>query len=258
MDFLSILRSSEKKHIYLIIILCFLHALNGFIYSCIPFIFYDPILTCHNSTSSFLCTQNRACGNYPYEINYKESFFSITTEFELICDQRFIKPTVQSMILAGTAISGLTMSFVKVNPYKRMKLMVCCYIIGAITAILSSFLSNLWLVTITIFISYLFSYVWYANIYTYTSEIFELPLKKILPSLLTSSYGIGTMIFSLFTLIIEDWRYLMAFYYGIPTLIFSIIWIIHEKKHGFEPKNLVKTIFSLKCLIYPLGNRTGS
>ena len=247
MDFRSILRSAEPQYIILILILCFLHALNGFIYSSIPFIFFDPVLDCQNTTSGtiFQCDQNMACGNYNYTINSASSFFSITTEFELICDKRFIKPTVQSLILAGPAISGLTLSFVKVNPFKRMKLMVCSYILGALMAILASTISNIWFVTIAIFLSYLFAYVWYANIYTYTSEVFEPPLKKILPSLLTSSYGMGTMVFSLITLVIEDWRILNAFYFGVPVLIFSVWWIIHEKKHEFQPKNIVNTFLFL-------------
>ena len=131
------------------------------------------------------------------------------------------------------------MSFIKVNPYKRPRIMQICSILGSILFIISTLLSNLWLIAILLFFSYLFSYVWYANIYTYASETFEPPLKKIVPSILTSFFGMGTMVFSITTLVIKDWRILIAFYYGIPTFIFSIIFFFHDKTHGFEPKNIV-------------------
>ena len=242
MDFIQIIKNSEKKYLFLILIICFLHALHSFIYTCIPFIFFDPVLQCHfpsNATATFMCDQNQACDQYPYEINYEASSRSITTEFELICSKRFIKPTIQSLILAGTTISGFTMSFVKVNPYKRPKIMMICYLMGAITAIISSILSNIWAIAVVLFFSYLFSYVWYANIYTYTSEIFQPPLKKIVPSILTSAFGIGTMFFSLLTLSIDNWRYLMAFYFGIPTIFFVILFYIHDKRYNFVPQNIV-------------------
>lgn len=239
MSFLSILKNSEKKYLCLLAILCVLHGINGFIYSSIPFMFYDPVLTCNNGNSSFLCTQNTACGKYPYEIDEEASFHSITKEFDLICENRFIKPTIQAVILAGLASSGLTMSFVKIDPYKRMKLVVTSYIIGAFMALLASAIGNIWFLTAALFLTYLFSSVWYTNVYTYASEVFEPPLKKIIPSLLSSSFGIGTMLFSSITLLVEHWRLLMAFYYGIPVLCGCTVWIIYERRHNFKPKNIV-------------------
>ena len=247
MDFRQIIKKSERKYIFLLLILCFLHALHSFIYTCIPFIFFDPVLQCHfpSNSTTFICDQNKACDQYPYEINYEASSHSLTTEFELICAKRFIKPTIQSLILAGTTISGLTMSFVKVNPYKRPKIMMICYLAGAITSIISSFLSNIWGITILLFFSYLFSYVWYANIYTYTSEVFQPPLKKIVPSILASSFGIGTMFFSMMTLLFDNWRYFMAFYFGTPTIFFVFLFYFYEKKYSFEPKNIVNFLKKL-------------
>lgn len=244
MKFKEIIKNSEKKYLYLLLVLCFLHALHGFIYSCLPFIFYDPSLTCYSNvngtTTSFPCDQNFACDKHQYEINYETSFRSITTEFELICSKRFQKPTMQTSILAGTTISGLSMSFIKVNPFKRIYLIIICYFFGGLAAIISSLLNDIVGVAIILFICYLFSYVWYANIYTYASETFPSPLKKIVPSLLTSSYGMGTMIYSLLTLGVDNWRHQMAFYYGIPVLFFIILLSILNKRNKYEPINLVK------------------
>lgn len=243
MNFCDILKKSEKKYLILIAILSCLHAMNGFMYSSIPFIFFDPVLTCTSNINgtliSFPCNQNTACDNFQYEINYEASYKSITTEFELICSQRFIKPTVQSLSLAGTAITGLTMSFVRLDPYKRSRIVMISYTIGATAALISSLLYNIWAITAAICIYYMFSYVWYSNIYTFASETFEPPLKKIVPSILSSCYGIGTMSFAMFTIKVDNWRYQMAFFYAIPTLFFLLCFFLHNRRHDFKPKNLV-------------------
>ena len=246
-NFKTIIQSTEKKYLYLIFILCLLHSLHGFIYTCIPFIFYDPILTCYsmnNETNiTFICDQNTACDKYQYEINKNESFYSITTEFELICSQRFAKPIIQSLMLAGTTISGFTMSFFKVNPFKRSKVMQCCYILGSLFGIITAFLDEIWIISAFLFFTYLFSYIWYANIYTYASETFQPPLKKIVPSLLTTSFGLGTMLFSMITLVVQNWRLLILFYYCFPALILTIIFFILDKAYQFSQKNIVIVLF---------------
>lgn len=242
MSFTSIIRNSERKYIFLLIIICFLHGFHGFIYSCIPFIFFDPILTCSNTingvTNYFPCDQNTACDNFPYKIDYASSRQSITTEFELICSKRYIKPTIQSFISFGCTITALILSFVRLNPYQRSRTIMISYFIALVCAIISSFLKNIWAITFVLFISYLFSYVWISNIYTYASETFEPKLKKIVPSIMAICFGIFTMIFSLFTMVVSNWRYYVTFFYGIPPLIFLILFYLYNKKHNFQPKNL--------------------
>ena len=115
-----------------------------------------------------------------------------------------------------------------------------CYTIGATAALIATLLNHIWAITALMCIYYMFSYVWYSNIYTYASETFQPPLKKIVPSILSSCYGLGTMSFSLLTLWVDNWRYQMSCYFAIPTLFFLLCFFLHNRKYDFKPKNHVK------------------
>lgn len=246
MSVFSIICNSEKKYIYLLIIISIIHGFHGFIFTCIPFIFKEPILICtskNDHSFSFSCDQNTACDNFIYEINHASSQMSLTTEFELICSKRFIRVTIQSLNFLGLTVAALTMVFVKINPYHRLKIMMICNGIASVSAIISSLLYNIWAIALALFSSYFFSYIWYVNVYLYSNETFRLPLRKIVPSILGSSFGVGTIFFSLFALFVENWRYHMAFYKGFPLLVLIGFLYLYNRKYDIQPINIVFNYF---------------
>ena len=179
--------------------------------------FLDPTFKCENG----ICSQAEACKTkYTYEA---AGFGSITSEFELICENRFWKPLMIMLVLTGTSLTGIFFSFYSIKSKNRGHVILIGFFTSAIFAGISTCLYDLKIVAIFLFLYYVGNYCWYANIYAFVNERYPSEYRKILPSILSASYGVGTMAFAGLSTQLLEWRSLTFYFLTVPTTIVCFI-----------------------------------
>lgn len=222
----------ELSYKFLLFFLALIHALESFLMSSLPFLFLDPKMECKSEILTF-----ENC-----EIIISD-FISIISEFQLYFDKKFWKPILLMSCLLGMCISCIFLTFYTITPKKRGKFLIICMMIGAVIEGFATFVNNLYLLSICLIFGNIFCLCFYSNIYTYVNEIYDPSIRKILPSIFSSSYGIGTMIFVCCTRVFGDWRNLMFYYFSFPVLFLGSIVLIMITIKEFPPKIEVFFIF---------------
>lgn len=97
-------------------------ALNGCVYAFIPIIFYRPQFHCRDATnpdSWYACDEETGCslGEFRAESEY-EQVNSISMEFELYCEKKFIEAAILTIMAAGQILAFLIGTAIYIHPKK--------------------------------------------------------------------------------------------------------------------------------------------
>ena len=226
MTFTTEFQDASLLEIKIIFILAILHGMNSTFTNVIPFWFKEPNYFCFNSKENnyFECTSKVACSDiYKETFHTNTTFISITSEYDLICENYMYKASLQSFLM----VAGFVLTFLAILfpiPSKKKGTFISIFnLCSGLFCLLSSFLKNEILIAACLSITSSSSVAFYMIVYSYPAEIFKKKkFIKIIPSVFTTSWGFFGAIFAFFAIILRDWKLVNMYFCGFPVIVLSI------------------------------------
>ncbi|XP_042238698.1 organic cation transporter protein-like isoform X3 [Homarus americanus] len=226
-----------------------------------------PLLTNHSNTTQVSSCEYLMVGEDDSEeirpctrwIFDNSTFYStLTSEFELVCDYKSLRPTYTGIYFIGACLSSSISGWLS-DKYGRKRMMVIGAITYAVVGNCLSWLHNMSSILVFRFIVGLMHPMALHTAYTIVIETTEPRLRSVMGIMIFLPWAIAVMIWGAMGYLFRDWRWLMLVS-TVPSLLFlptlwfmdeSPRWLIVQGQHDRAMKVLEKAARWNKATLPP-------
>ncbi|XP_064108577.1 organic cation transporter protein-like isoform X2 [Macrobrachium nipponense] len=160
------------------------------------------------------------------EWEYDHSVFitTLTSDFDLVCGQAYLKATYQSALVFATMFTSMFAGYLA-DRFGRKNVVVVTQILFCITSISISLANNFSTVLALRFITGAF---FLPTTYVLAMEVCEIKNRALVGIFTGLPWAIGTMFWGGFAYLIREWRYLRLTSSLPPLLLFPCLYLIDE------------------------------
>ncbi|KAG7159701.1 Organic cation transporter protein-like 22 [Homarus americanus] len=198
----------------------------------------------------------RPCTRWIFD---NSTFYStLTSEFELVCDYKSLRPTYTGIYFIGACLSSSISGWLS-DKYGRKRMMVIGAITYAVVGNCLSWLHNMSSILVFRFIVGLMHPMALHTAYTIVIETTEPRLRSVMGIMIFLPWAIAVMIWGAMGYLFRDWRWLMLVS-TVPSLLFlptlwfmdeSPRWLIVQGQHDRAMKVLEKAARWNKATLPP-------
>ncbi|XP_071547082.1 organic cation transporter protein-like [Panulirus ornatus] len=152
---------------------------------------------------------------------------TVTSEFQLVCDKKYLRATYQSIYMFGTLVGAGFNGFLA-DRFGRWTMIAISSTIYTITAVGSGWLPYLSTILVARFLLGAMHPTSLQTGFVLVMEVTELKMRSAIGMLQFLTWSMGTMLWGGFAYFVRDWRWLQLTVSLPGLLFFPIFWLLDE------------------------------
>eukprot|EP01016_Furgasonia_blochmanni_P028223 TRINITY_DN2965_c0_g3_i3.p1 TRINITY_DN2965_c0_g3~~TRINITY_DN2965_c0_g3_i3.p1 ORF type:complete len:633 (-),score=34.63 TRINITY_DN2965_c0_g3_i3:160-1950(-) len=186
-----------------------------------PFLFQSPKLLCFdpaNPTKRWACDEYEACRSNNFEIDWTNSPNSLSTEFRLVCDEKYLVAFLGSIYYLGASLAGFVFPQISDHRGRRVGLLMSIGL-GGLAIFLSGFANNVYVFMIAFGLAGWGLHGFETISLVYVTEVSAERFRNFSSVTLTTVWGAAQLILSPLVLFLNDWRAICTVLIGVPLMV---------------------------------------
>ena len=194
----------------------------------LPIILLDPNLICYEKDTQlsenhgFRCSMREACsGEYWYVIDDESSIGSLTREYELLCEERYLADLVGSASFFGKTAGYFFFTFYLDMNKPLINPLMQCLFLSSIVGLLSLFSIGVLFYVVLIAIYFFLNSGLVTLVFSHTVEVMQNNphLKETCVQIIYVGWALSSPYLVALCLISPNWRVISAIYNSLPLLL---------------------------------------